>query len=694
MNKIVIPVPAYIRYMSEWNGFNLSMFPDKCIINKQLPGCGFTEYFLTSNENVIGAVPRKMLGLNKYDQHKEDVYLVRNEMEKDLSTDKDLSKEVKDFSKVLTEEEIKQLESERREQNNKIYTRIYYEIKTYIKNRRENCKSYKILVTYDSYRIVYQILKELGIFNEFFVVVDEFQSILHDARFKSSTENHFLGYLRQSSKVIFLSATPMLDDYLSLLSDFKDLPYYTLDWGAENPGRIKKPHLEIRTMKSVGTKAKEILTKFLNGEHESAIIPDENGNPKVVFSDELIFYVNSVNHIISIIKNNNLTAEQVNIICADNDDNRKKIQKKLGKRFDIGSIPLKGEKAKPITLCTRTAYLGVDFYSKTATTYIFSDANIDSLAVDISEDLSQILGRLRDEKNPWYNSAFFFYRVTADYRKMKEEDFKRVLLEKQKETENLLLSYKSSPTSSSKYSLAKNYQFIAKNANYKSNYVGVDVVYNDATGDKILIPHVNELVYVNELRAFQIQQIDYADRFTVFSTIHNKLTKDNGVNQEVNNFLEVFYNLPTMYEKLKMLCEGGLSQKAIEIVLGQMSDSDEIKSYYTTLGPIRLRALSYNKTFIKKELGIVMFNPLLLQNHVYQDFKVGDKLSLADIKIKLKNIYNEISYKAAPKANDIENYFEIKEISLYEKKPDGSRKRIKAYELLSQKHVLIETGNE
>ncbi len=171
-------------------------------------------------------------------------------------------------------------------------------------------------------------------------------------------------------------------------------------------------------------------------------------------------------------------------------------------------------------------------------------------------------------------------------------------------------------------------------------------------------------------------------------------SKDDGVNQEVNNFLEVFYNLPTMYEKLKMLCEGGLSQKAIEIVLGQMSDSDEIKSYYTTLGPIRLRALSYNKTFIKKELGIVMFNPLLLQNHIYQDFKVGDKLSLADIKIKLKNIYDEISYKAAPKANDIENYFEIKEISLYEKKPDGSRKRIKAYELLSQKHVLVETGSE
>ena len=690
MNKIVIPVPAYIRYMSEWQGFNLSMFPDKCIINKQLPGCGFTEYFLTSNENVIGAVPRRMLGLNKYDQHKEDVYLVRNEMDKDLSTDKDISKEVKDYSKILTEEEIQKLETERKEQNNKIYTRIYYEIEAYIKSRRESYKPYKILVTYDSYRIVYQILKELGIFNEFFVVVDEFQSILHDARFKSTTENQFLSYLRKSDKVIFLSATPMLDDYLSLLKDFKDLPYYTLDWAAENPGRIKKPHLEIRTMRSVGTKAKEILTKFLNGDYESAIVLGENGNPKVIFSDEIIFYVNSVNHIISIIKNNGLTPEQVNIICADNDDNRKKIQKKLGKKFDIGSIPLKGEKAKPITLCTRTAYLGVDFYSKTATTYIFSDANIDSLAVDISEDLSQILGRLRDEENPWFNCAFFFYRITADYRKMREEDFKRVLAEKQKETENLLNIYSMVKNNSEKYSLAKNYQFIAKNANYKGNYVGVDVVYNDATGDKILVPGVNELVYVNELRAFQIQQIDYADRFTVFSTIHNKLTKDDSVNQEVSNFLEVFYNLPTMYEKLKILCEGGLSSQAVEIVLGQMSDSDDIKSYYTTLGPDRLRALAYNKTYIKKELGIVMFNHLLLQNHIYMDFKVGDKLTLSDIKIRLKNIYDEINYKAAPKGSDLENYFEIKEC-LIPVEENGKKKRVRGYELLSQKHVLVET---
>ena len=72
------------------------------------------------------------------------------------------------------------------------------------------------------------------------------------------------------------------------------------------------------------------------------------------------------------------------------------------------------------------------------------------------------------------------------------------------------------------------------------------------------------------------------------------------VNQEVSEFLRIYISLNTMKDKLKLLCEYGLSSDAIDIVLGQIADSDEIKSYYTTLGPDRLRALSYSKTFIKK----------------------------------------------------------------------------------------------
>ena len=42
MEKIVVNVPKGIRYISEWNEFNLPETPT--IINKSITGCGFTEY--------------------------------------------------------------------------------------------------------------------------------------------------------------------------------------------------------------------------------------------------------------------------------------------------------------------------------------------------------------------------------------------------------------------------------------------------------------------------------------------------------------------------------------------------------------------------------------------------------------------------------------------------------------------------
>ena len=51
MKKEIIAVPAKIRYISEWKNFQIDNYPH--ILDKQIPGCGFTEYCLTNNENII-----------------------------------------------------------------------------------------------------------------------------------------------------------------------------------------------------------------------------------------------------------------------------------------------------------------------------------------------------------------------------------------------------------------------------------------------------------------------------------------------------------------------------------------------------------------------------------------------------------------------------------------------------------------
>ena len=663
-------VPRGIRFISELGtDFRFYKLPVKCIINKQLPGCGFTEYCLRGPENVILCSPRKMLLKNKKDQHGRDVYLVINELEKEVAIDKDLSKI--DKSQIFMEKMDEIVHGK-----DTVYNRLMNEIKDYLNERKYlGDKPAKILVTYDSYRIVKDILESLGIFQSFYTIIDEFQTILHDSKFKSDTELDFLYHLHQSHSALFVSATPMLEEYLNMLDEFDGLLYINMDWASQDPTRVLKPSLKVLTMKSVGTKLPEIIDSYKSGNFESAIRM-VNGYPTKIVSDEAVFYVNSVNHIISIIKKCDLQPEEVNILCSNTPENLKKIQKRLGKRFTIGEVPLEGDSHKMFTFCTRTVYLGADFYSTCARSFIFSDSNIDSLAVDISEDLPQILGRQRLFKNPWKNEATFYYRSTCDYRKISQDEFDKELERKKRSTNNLLRSFDSAPDDA-KYDLAKTYQKNTKSYNYKDDYIAV----NEHRGGT-LIPVLNNLVLVNEIRAFRIQQIDYKDRFTVFSTIHNTLSSDDIINQKVSEFLREYQKLGTFKSKLKYLCEYGFSDEVAGIVLDQIGEHDNIKSYYISLGSQKLRALGYDKYKIEKELGIVTFSYELLESSIYSEFKVGDKLTLSSIKDRLDYLYKSISYTATPKATDLEKFFEIKNSSIYE---DG--KKIKCYTLLKKKEI-------
>lgn len=156
--------------------------------------------------------------------------------------------------------------------------------------------------------------------------------------------------------------------------------------------------------------------------------------------------------------------------------------------------------------------------------------------------------------------------------------------------------------------------------------------------------------------------------------------EDDIVNQEVSEFLGIYIGLTTIYDKLKLLCEYGLSQDAINIVLGQISDSDEIKSYYITLGPQRLKGMGYHITKIKKALGIVTFSDELLDATIYNEFKVGDKITLSGIKDRLGYLYKSISYDKTPKATDLENYFEVKKCTI-----NLPGKRVNGLEIINKK---------
>ena len=300
MEKKTIVVPKGIRYISEWDkleeGNRLKDLLPKdtpYIINKMITGCGYTEYCITNLEPIILCSPRLVLLENKEDQHKdmENLLYLRNDIEFndfDLDITKDDLRKFEDSSDDQEEERRKKAEE---------HTKL---LKERIRKHLELCyfklhKNPKFLVTYDSFR---RIKEELGeSINNYLIVVDEFQSIFCDSRFKSDTENNFLFNLQGLSNVVYLSATPMIDKYLEMLPEFKDLPYYELDWATEDSGRVIKPYLKTKQTKSILTEVYRVVNSYLRGEFEKLVFQKEDGTFEEVYSKEAVIYINSVKNI-------------------------------------------------------------------------------------------------------------------------------------------------------------------------------------------------------------------------------------------------------------------------------------------------------------------------------------------------------------------------------------------------------------
>ena len=671
MNKTIINVPAGIRFISEWQEFNLPENP--CIINKQITGCGFTEWCIRNNKNVILCSPRKILLENKEKQHQGEVLYVRNELDKVADIDKDLNKD--DIKAGIYGESPHT--SEDLELIKEHVAKIKTDIINYYYNCTTSCQVCKYFIIYDSFRYIREALGDR--IKDFYIIVDEFQSIFTDSRFKSSTELEFLNHLQGLDKLCFVSATPMMDEYLDMLDEFKDLPYYELNWGALDPGRVIKPELNAKSCQSILPVAENIIQTYQAGNFQKFTYQDSCGIFQEIESRELVIYVNSVKNICDIIRRCGLTFENTNVLCSRTSDNQKRIRKAFGLKKDdvggIGEVPGKGETHKMFTLCTRTVYLGADFYSTCARSLILSDANIDCLAVDITLDLPQILGRQRLNENPWKNRAELYFKTSL--KKETFDSFISRLNTKRDQTDGLLLAYSQVSDPKAKHSLAKKYQTSARTENYRNDYLAVNT-----HGGKDIIPVFNNLVMIAELRAFQIQQIDYKDRFTVVNQLRDELSAEINLSK-VDEFLLQFNELNYFTDKMRLLCNHELTVEELNSVLGCIPLV--FKNYYITLGSEKIKSLSYQKSKLSSEYEKLKNNQegeSSLKDEVYSTFLVNERYTKIFVKDKLVEIYNNLGIKSSPKATDLENYFEVKKIQIFNK---DSGKKDHGYKLISKK---------
>lgn len=184
MNKKVILINRRTRYLSdvkdnEGNKFELPIG----VLAKGATGCGGTTLALEDENRTIIASPRKALIECKAKQYKEALLV-----EGGVRTD---------------------------------------EVTMYIQLCDEKGIVPKILTTYDS---LFKVARAIDDMSTWRVVVDEFQCMLSDSTFKSDTEIKMIQELRRFPYVTYMSATPILDEFLNEIDVFKGVPFTQLVW--------------------------------------------------------------------------------------------------------------------------------------------------------------------------------------------------------------------------------------------------------------------------------------------------------------------------------------------------------------------------------------------------------------------------------------------------------------------------------
>ena len=673
MNVIPIKVPEDIEYISQWNDF---IYPlGHLILDKTICGCGFTEYCLNNDIPTVLCSPRKKLLENKEEQHNSEegqknglreVYYFRNDYENNIEYDSsrneeklktpfDNSNEESSSNYLSAIKEQENLDLLAKSEKKDYLSPIKDQLRSYIESCSGESSPFKIIVTYDSLHHVLDVLNEYYTSNSYVIVVDEFQSIFMDSSFKADVELDFVEDVKGCQNVLYLSATPMLEKYLVELDYFKDLRFFKFIW---NEKRVEKVRSEIRIVKSINNEVAKLIQNYREGKYFDKVLPDGT----IKYSKELVIFVNSIRSICDIIRKCDLKPEETNIICSDSSTNIKKL-KKVG--HQIGNIPTYGQPHKMFTLCTRTTYLGADFYSTNAFTVVCSDCNIQTMTIDISLDLPQILGRQRLKENVFRNEVLILYKAETkkgaviNEKKLVNDEKVRM---KEEETKKLLDGYKGMTDEQQ-----KSWAIVAKDRKnlYSTDYLGVSKRTGKAT--------FNYLVKIADLRAYDVSRKEYIDDITIRRGIESiessNITVVDNINTELQGayeyFVKEFDKDNDFIRRMKFLCDinsqyPGFFQAYSSSPL-QCIIPINYQNYINLLGFEKIRALGYYESAI---ISYIQSQQNLQNSSITSLFNVGGKYTKKQIKEMLAGFYSLNNISKTPKATDLEDYYILKSIKL------------------------------
>ena len=617
VHKGTFSIPGGITHISNWmstpDGFRISQLflSGRVLVNKKATGCGFTSWCLWNPVDTILVSPRIRLIHNKIEQADPPgsyFYFDREVIRR-------------------KQKSIEQLDNE---------------FTVYLQECSNHGRPLKLLVTYDSFGKLTDMLSRFGIeTGSFKIVIDESHSLIKDTKLKENSIEpvlpRLLDQLFRYPDLLFISATPIVD-YMQYIPQFKDneISYYELEWGGAN----------LITSRKYSTKSS--LKAFDEIYNYWTLHTDPLGNhvfdeyyrrDRVAYSYEAVIFLNSVKDICGILskyvkKNSLIDPKDVTIICRDQDDNRAKIRK-VSKELSIaGSIPKKGEQHNRWTFVTRTSFEGVDFYSPSASTYIIANYNVDSMCLDIASDIPQIVGRQRLLENPFRNVVNIFFTTNVDYN---DEAYTAMQAAKEKDTLNQITLW-SGAGSVQETALSNLQALIAHDPN--KNYVRV------VNGK----PQYTELLRIAEDYSRDIlvnHSVWYVIR-SVQSTHYSQAVKQ--------LLMQLQQPKNTMATKISLVYQYMATSQNPEEIFEMLfrEEYSRIAYYFHELPLERIVASGFNTTKMDQEIyQIQQMNAVIRK--IRETLIPGQAYSSHDVKSILQSIYDALGIKAKATATSLTN---------------------------------------
>lgn len=509
----------------------------------------------------------------------------------------------------------------------------------------------KIMVTYESFHKVKNTLIDSLI--DYKIVVDEYHEFLGSASYRSKPILKLLNDIKDYSNVTYLSATPISLPYRPI--ELRELKEYEIHW--EDSTRIS-------VLRKKTTKPYASVVNIIN-DHRNGISLEVKGH-KV---EQCFFFINSVTAIRNIIDNASLSNDDVTVICADNKKNRN----------ILGNIKISGienDPQKSFIFCTKTVFQGADFYSEAGLIIIVSDARNKSTMLDISTDVHQIAGRIRNRNNPFKHVIFHIYSTGIGG--ITKEKFDAYLKERGEEAEAFIELYNKETTTAIQRKALFN-----KIRDKENDEL---VIYNEDT--KALEINILKKSYME----YRFNSIDMVYRNGIL--IRNAYIKegfDVTTAQEWENisgeYLERATNRPdfqTLYEEYcieRARTRIGKTDRARAIE----EQNEQVVQAYNYMSKEEVERVHYNLTVIRK----IIYSRLpdtkeAIKESLENSVVIGGKYSSKEIKESLQSAYSHSFVELTATSKDIKEYYEVKEIKV---KRNG--KRIGGYEILGKLNTNV-----